>query len=174
MNEQELVARAKRQDNSAFNVIMKRYQARMYYMIYNMVKNETLAEDLTMEVFEKCFRKIDMYTPTYRLSTWLFRIGRNHTIDYIKSNVNKPRFTELDITFCDRSYNPEQELIIKEDNTRFETAINSLKSRYKDIFLLRYNGDSYQEISEKLGLPINTVKIRLKRVREQLEKKVIL
>lgn len=174
MNEQELVTRAKRRENMAFSLIMKRYQARMYYMIYNMVKNETLAEDLTMEVFEKCFRKIDMYTPTYRLSTWIFRIGRNHTIDYIKSNVNRPRFTELDTAFCDHNYTPEQELIIKEDNTRFETAVDSLKSRYKDIFLLRYNGDSYQEISQKLNLPINTVKIRLKRVRAQLEKKVIL
>ncbi|HOG38265.1 MAG TPA: sigma-70 family RNA polymerase sigma factor [bacterium] len=175
MNEHELVAAAKRRENSAFTTIMKRYQSQMYYMIYNMVNDRTLAEDLTMEVFEKCFQKIDMYTPTYRLSTWLFRIGRNHTIDYIRTQVkNKPTFVELNNTFHDGNYTPEQEMIMKEDDVRLNLAVNSLKSMYRDVFLLRCDGDSYQEISEKLGLPINTVKIRLKRGREQLEKKLIL
>ena len=58
MNEHELVAAAKRRENSAFTTIMKRYQSQMYYMIYNMVNDRTLAEDLTMEVFEKCFQKL--------------------------------------------------------------------------------------------------------------------
>lgn len=171
MSEHELVERAKKNDNSAFKEIMKLYKAPLHRMIYEMVNDSTLAEDLTMESFEKSFRKIEMYVPTFRLSTWIFTIAKHHTIDYIKSNINRPKFTELDSAMHDHGYNPEQAMIMMEDKLRLEAAVKGLKKKYKDVFNLRDKGASYEQISKKLNIPIGTVKARLNRVRKQLEEK---
>lgn len=172
-DELEIVDRAKRGDNNAFEKLLKRYKVGIFFMIYGMVNNITTAEDLTMESFEKAFKNIQTFTPDYKVSTWLYRIARNHTIDYIKANVNKPKFTELDVNIHDYGYNPEQTMIMKENTLRLELAVNGLKKKYKDIYSLRDEGKSYEEIAKKMKIPIGTVKARLNRVRKQLEDKHI-
>lgn len=172
-NELEIIDSAKKGDNKAFAKLLKRYKVGVYFMIYGMVNNITIAEDLTMESFEKAFKNIHTFTPDYKVSTWLYRIARNHTIDHIKANVNKPKFTELDIDIHDYGYNPEQTMIMKENTLRLESAVNGLKKKYKDIYTLRDEGCSYEEIATKMNIPIGTVKARLNRVRKQLEDKHI-
>lgn len=180
MSEKELVERAKCDDQVAFTEIIKKYKPSVYYAIYIKVNNETTAEDLTMETFEKAFSKIKTYIPKYRLSTWLYTIAKNHTIDYIRAKQNTPYILSTDdvspyeelnpFSISSHYQNPEELLISSEQVELIEKAIAGLKSKYKAIIELRADGNSYEEISKKLHIPMQSVKTRIHRSKKQILK----
>ena len=79
----------KENDQRAFGELMERYRDSIFHMINKMVFSSDDAEDLTMETFTKAFNRLHQYTPAFAFSTWLFKIGSNHTIDFIrKKRIN--------------------------------------------------------------------------------------
>lgn len=176
----ELVKKAVyNRDQAAYAELLDRYKDSVYYLLMKMVNNKDDAEDLTIEAFGKAFKNIEQYTPNFAFSTWLFRIATNNCIDFIRKKRTvtlslDQAFTSSDggeMTMDVRSdvLNPEETMIRKQKSKIMRAMVDKLKPRYRVLIEMRYFQElSYEEISEKLDLPLGTVKAQLFRSREFL------
>ena len=173
-----LVESAKAGDQTAFAELLGYYRESLFYMLNNMVQSKEDAEDLTIEAFEKAFRKIDKYKPLYAFSTWLFRIATNHGIDFIRSKNRNPENIYIDdeddfrkkVIIPEKSENPEEEIVKEQRNLLLKKIVQKLPIDYKNVVVSRYFHEmSYSEISDELQLPLGTVKARLHRSRTLLQ-----
>lgn len=174
-----LVQRAKKGDELAFKDLMDRYNRSVYFLIYKMVRNETDAEDLTIEVFSKVFFNLEMYAETHSFSTWLFKIASNHAIDFLRKKKNKQRPINIDEPINEETNwffeleseepNPERQLIIKQHEQQIRKLIDILPEDIRRVIVLRvFEEMSYKEIAATIEQPIGTVKARLFRGRNLL------
>ena len=175
----ELVKKAKKGDQAAYTAIMTRYREPIYYLCFKMIRNESDAEDLSIESFEKAFKKLDQYTPQFAFSTWLFRIATNHCIDFIRKK--KLKTTSIDEAIEDDkggSYkiqvgggtkDPEEKFIEKQKIKLMREIVTKLDEPYQTLVELRYFKElSYEEIADERDIPLGTVKAQLFRARALL------
>ena len=176
-----LIELAKNGDQVAFAELLGYYRESLYFLLLKMVNSKEDAEDLTIETFEKAFRKIDTYKSIYAVSTWLFRIATNHGIDFLRTaekrisnvsideNFNTEGNFHKNIIITEKSLNPEEKIMSTQQKNILKSIIQKLPVDYRRILVLRYFEEfSYGEISEELELPLGTVKARLHRSRELL------
>jgi RNA polymerase sigma-70 factor (ECF subfamily) len=174
-----LVEAAKTGDQSAYTAIMVRYREPLYYLVLKMIRNESDAEDISIEAFEKAFHKLEQYTPNYAFSTWLFRIATNHCIDFIRKK--KLKTTSIDSALRDSegddmkiqvkgtSKDPEEKFIEQQKITLMRKYVEKLDEPYQTLVKLRYFREfSYDEIVVDQELPLGTVKAQLFRARALL------
>ncbi|HRI58152.1 MAG TPA: sigma-70 family RNA polymerase sigma factor [Saprospiraceae bacterium] len=164
----------------AYAQLLARYRPAIFQMMLQRVKNAEDAQDLTMEAFEKAFRKLHFYSPTHAFSTWLFKIALNNLIDFTRKKqpltihfgdgVALAGF-ETDWLQNHRSEMPTpEEAMMQEQRIRLiRQLLNRLDERYRRMIELRYYEDmSYEEIAQHLDLPIGTVKAQLYRAKENM------
>ena len=172
-----LVQQAIKGEEKAFASLMNRYRDSIYYMLLKMVNNPADAEDLTIEAFGKAFRNLDLYTPKFAFSTWLFKIATNNCVDFIRKKQGSPSpfdnlFDNLEnvtVNIQSDLPDPEETLINVQKIAELKNVVNQLKPRYKTLIELRYYKEySYEEISTELKLPIGTVKAQLFRAKTLL------
>lgn len=176
----QLVQRALQSgDQKAYAELVARYRESVYYMLLKMVNNKDDAEDLTIEAFGKAFKRLHQYTPNFAFSTWLFKIASNNCIDFLRK---KRRDTfSIDRTFEDDeggemmmdlrsdTLDPEEKVMKKQKILLLRDIVDKLKPRYRTLIELRYFEElSYEEIAQRLELPLGTVKAQLFRAREFL------
>jgi len=175
----ELVAKAKEGDQNAFSKLMARYRDSIFFMVLKMVHNRDDAEDLTIEAFGKAFNNIANYSADFAFSTWLFKIATNNSIDFIRKK--RLQTTSLDqtnktddgettpIAVPDHAPDPEEAVIKEQRAQKIRDAIEQLSPKYRSLIELRYLDElSYEEIAEKLDLPLGTVKAQLFRAKDML------
>lgn len=174
----ELVIKAIGGDQNAYSILMGRYKDSINYMLLKMVHNRDDADDLTIEAFGKAFANLEKYTPDFAFSTWLYRIALNNAIDFIrKKKLNtlsldddqdessKYAFASIKSSALD----PEEAIIKDQRAFLMRTILDELNPKYKTLIELRYFEElSYEEIAEKLSMPLGTVKAQLFRARNFL------
>ena len=165
----------------AFDKIMVHYRERMYGVIYNMTLNHSDAADLTQETFVKAFRSISKFKRKSSFFTWLYRIGVNLTLTFLKRKRNR-KFFSFEQFFGD-SLNESQkgELASNEINSAKSTMLNELHeklnealSRLSDkhrtiVILYEIDGLSHKEISQIMKCTEGTVRSRLHYAKIQLQ-----
>ncbi len=182
LEDRELAHLAVKGREMAFRELLHRYQRPLFSLIYRMVRDRTLAEDLAQEAFIRAFNAIDSYKPHYKFSSWIFKIANNHTIDYLR----KRKLDTVSIDGSPHARNPEEEaqtrLVVeshdeapdryveaRELGSQIEEAIGRLRPEYRTAVLLRHvEGHTYEEIAEIMDLPLGTVKTYLHRARGEL------
>jgi RNA polymerase sigma factor (sigma-70 family) len=168
-------------DQKAFVKLMKYYEKSIYFTMLKMTNNPNDAKDLTLEAFEKAHKNIDLYTPTFAFSTWLFKIATNNCIDFLRKEKKSTQSIDLfdeDNELIEQvnsirteELNPEENLILEQKNGKMKQIVNKLKPRYKQLIELHYYEDlGYKEIAALLNLPVGTVKAQLFRARNSLQK----
>ena len=182
-SDQEVVEWAQDGHEPAFRELVRRYERPVFSLVYRMVRDRELAEDLAQETFIKVLNGIDSYRPEFKFSSWIFKIANNAAIDHLRRR-------ELDTLSLDgvapradarsdaghgaadrqrgrsrRSTRwPPREL-----GGHIERAIGRLRPEYRSCILLRHvEGHSYEEIAEMLDLPLGTVKTYIHRARNEL------
>ncbi len=177
-NDVELVARALAGSADAFRLLVERYQRPVFSIIARMVGDPALAEDLAQEVFVKAYRKLGTFDPRRKLSSWLFKIAHNATIDHLRRG--KLNTVPLERTAADgedswetlrasEAEGPERRAEVAQLVAGLEDALGRLKPSYREILLLRFQqGLAYHEIVEVTGIAMGTVKVRLHRARKRL------
>ncbi len=166
-------------DQKAYAELLSRYRESVYFMMLKMVNNKDDADDLTIEAFGRAFKKLDQYTPNYAFSTWLFKIASNNAIDFLrKKKLNntismdvKNENSDYDASNLVKSntLDPEEFYIKKQKVEMVRAVIDKLKPKYKELVELFYFQElSHEEISERLNLPIGTIKAQLFRARDFL------
>ncbi|MCQ2185228.1 MAG: sigma-70 family RNA polymerase sigma factor [Bacteroidales bacterium] len=178
----ELCMLASRGDQKAFLVLYDRYKSGVQQHVSTFISQREEAEDVVLESFQKAFSQIESYNPEFRFSTWLFRIARNTAFDHIersgRQSSNMPMNSIDDANaglgnIIASSGDPEADVIRGQEYAKMVDAINGLGETYRKvaqmIFLENYG---YQEVSDATGLPLNTVKTRVKRAKENLLRKL--
>lgn len=179
----ELVRKAKAGDQAAFSQLMGKYRDSVFFMILKMIHNRDDAEDLTMVAFGKAFNNIQNYTEDFGFSTWLFRIATNNCIDFIRKK--KLQTTSIDqptrasdgevapIAVKDKTSTPEESIIKEQRAQKMRDVLQKLDPKYRQLIEYRYFEElSYDEIAEKMDLPLGTVKAQLFRAKDMLFQKM--
>jgi len=134
-------------------------------------------EDLAIATFSKSFDKLESYNNSFAFSTWIQAIANNTLIDFFRKKDQKTvsidQETENEeskgIDVVDSSLDPEDNLIRKQKNKHIVGMVQRLKPHYRELIILRYLDEmSYAEISEKLDMPLGSVKAKLFRARDLL------
>lgn len=177
-----LIARALDGDQKAYTLLVTKHQTAVFHIINKIVKNDEAARDLVQETFMKAFNSLATYRSEFRFSTWLYKIAANSSIDYLRKkriqalSLDQPietRNGSVELEVADYSYNPERDLVNKEQKFSIEAAIESLPAKYREVIVYRHKDDkSYEEIADLLGIPVGTIKARIFRARELLKKKL--
>lgn len=172
-----LVEQAKQGNQKAFTKLYNKYQNSIQYFVYLKVHNTTTAEDLAIEILSKALCNINAYEPTANFSTWLFKLAKNHCIDFIRTRYRRPNLispTEEQIKMfseiVDSYYaNPEEITISKDEVARIEEHIENLNPTYKKTLkLYAFEDLKYLDISKDLGITINVVSGQIRYARKAL------
>lgn len=180
--DQEIVAWALDGAEAAYRELLRRYERPVYSLIYRMVRDRELAEDLTQETFVKVLNALDRYRPEYKFSSWVFKIANNAAIDQLRrkeldtlSLQGGPDATTPDqigatsLQVGARGESPLEELEAREIGYAIEAAIGRLRPEYRACIVMRHiEGRPYDEIAEALDLPLGTVKTYIHRARAEL------
>lgn len=175
----QLVLKARSGEQAAYAELMDRYRDSIYFMLLKMVNNKDDADDLTIEAFGKAFNRLDLYTPNFAFSTWLFKIASNNCIDFIRKK--KKNTLSIDSAFSNddgddmyidlrsEALDPEEMAIKLQKEKVMRDMVQRLKPRYRQLIEMRYFQQlAYEEIAEQLDLPLGTVKAQLFRARDLL------
>ncbi|MBT2682144.1 sigma-70 family RNA polymerase sigma factor [Bacillus sp. ISL-37] len=159
----------------AIDEIMTRYGQEILQLTFSYVKNKQIAEDLTQEIFVKCYKSLHTYSGKSKFRTWLWRIASNHCKDYLKSWYNKNVFTTDYQLIYDsmQSDSVEQTVIQDEEDGQLATAVMELPVNYREVIYLFYFEEmTIKEISAVTEVKENTIKTRLKRAKELLKERL--
>ena len=170
----EAIARAKKNDQKAFNYLLDTFWDKVYGFQLKRTHNENDAEDVTIQTFSKAFDKINTFDESYTFKTWLITISKNIHIDLLRkeknsiiqviSEDNRDVFEVLDET-----PSAEDKLITEQHLAKLLLDIKKLKPHYQEVINLRYFQElSYKEISVELKEPMNNVKVKLLRAKKLL------
>jgi RNA polymerase sigma-70 factor, ECF subfamily len=182
VTDQDLVTRAQAGSEAAYRELLGRYQRPVFSLVYRMVRDRELAEDLAQETFVKVFNNISRYDPRYKFSSWIFKIASNLTIDHLRrkgletvsldGSRQAQTQEEVDssrIQVESEDASPEEDLEAKELGAEIEVAIGRLRPEYRTAILLRHvEGRPYEEIAEIMEIPLGTVKTYIHRARTEL------
>ena len=167
---------AKEGDQKAMAFLLERYRKSLMSMILKMVRNLDDAEDLTIETFEKAFRNLYRFDAKYSFSTWLFKIGTNHTIDFLRQRklrtlsihqgISDGRGDEFTIDVASKDQDPQEIMLRKQTHENLHAIVSQLPAMYQTLVRMKYFDElSLEEIQEQIDIPLNTIKIRLFRAR---------
>jgi RNA polymerase sigma-70 factor, ECF subfamily len=180
----DVVALAQQGRDAAFRELIRRYERPVFSLIFRMVRDRELAEDLAQDTFIKVLNHIDRYRPEFKLSSWLFKIANNVAIDHLRrrqldtvsidgsphaQSADAIEATSFDVVGQQESALDEMEA--RELGNAIERAITSLRPEYRSCIMLRHvEGRSYEEIAATLDLPLGTVKTYIHRARHELRR----
>ncbi len=180
--DQEIVVLARAGQEAAYRELIRRYERPLFSLLYRMVRDRELAEDLAQETFIKALNAIESYRPEYKFSSWIFKIANNAAIDHLRRreldtlslegspHAETPEAVEATaLQIGDRQESPLDAVEARELGGQIEQAIAQLRPEYRSCILLRHvEGRAYEEIAEILGLPLGTVKTYIHRARNEL------
>ncbi|HYV96136.1 MAG TPA: sigma-70 family RNA polymerase sigma factor [Gemmatimonadaceae bacterium] len=178
----DVVSLAQQGRESAYRELLRRYERPVFSLVFRMVRDRTVAEDLAQDTFVKVLNHIDRYRPEFKFSSWLFKIANNVAIDHLrKRQLNTVSIdgsphagtaAEVEATtieLADSGESALEEMVSRELGGQIEHAIAQLRPEYRSCILLRHvEGRSYEEIAATLDLPLGTVKTFIHRARHQL------
>lgn len=184
MSETEIIQKLQQGDEQAFKQLVENYQKLVVNTCFGMIHNIEDAEDIAQEVFIEVFRSIHKFRADAKISTWLYRIAVNRSLNFIRDNKKRKWFQsfedsveskirELQNIASSKTDQPEFQLENKQRAILLHEAIDSLAQNQKVAFTLsKYEHLSYQEISEVMDLSISSVESLLHRAKKNLQKKL--
>jgi RNA polymerase sigma-70 factor (ECF subfamily) len=174
-------------NDAAFTQLVTRYKDPIINYINMMVGNYDIAADLAQETFLRVYQNIGRYNSLYQFSTWIYRIATNLAIDEIRyrkrrgqvfyrniwGNQNDGAAEEREFALRDSGRSPSEEVLRKESGQVLGDAIRSLPSKYRTAFVMKEIQElPYDEIARILNTSPGTIKSRLHRARELLQRKL--
>ncbi len=176
-----LVQRTQAGDPTAFDELVRRYQPRLLGMLYNMTNNQTDAWDLAMETFEKAYKSIHSFRLDSEFFTWLYRIGFNLTVNFIKRNKHRNNLSmdDADLDLQNRSEfidvsasgDAEKQARLGDLKKKLNESMMKLSDEHRAVVtLFDIQGHSHAEISKIMNCKEETVRSRLFYAHKQLQK----
>jgi RNA polymerase sigma-70 factor (ECF subfamily) len=178
----ELVKRVQGGDKAAFDVLVQKYQHKVINLVGRFVSDRSECQDIAQDAFIKSYRAINSFRGDSQFYTWLYRIAANTAKNYLASRARKSPGYTVDVEDAEhfegesglKEYaNPENLLLTEEIKATVFSAIEKLPEDLKSAITLReIDGLSYEEIAEVMGCPIGTVRSRIFRARDVIDKEL--
>ena len=166
-NESELVSQAQHGDRSAFGDLVCHHRAGVINVVYRMCGDAQLAEDAAQEAFIRAWQKLPSYQPRSPFRNWLYRIATNVALDMLRRERETVDVDKVQLRT--RTVGPEDSFDKSEREELVRNAVLALPAASRAVLVLReYEGLSYRQIAETLGIPIGTVMSRLNYARTHL------
>jgi len=157
-------------DESLLDEMMSLYGQDILQLVYSYVKDAVVAEDLTQEIFIKCYKSLSTYNQQSNIRTWLWRIAINHCKDYRKSWYFRKVSTAEDEQEWTSADNVEEEVIQQDEDRQLAVAVMELPIQYRELIYLHYFQEmKLKEISEITGVKLGTVKTRMRQAKKRLK-----
>jgi len=175
-----LVRRAQRDDTSAYDELVRRYQERIYATVYHMTSNHEDANDLAQDAFIKGYRALKSFKGDSSFYTWLYRIAVNKTINFLKQRKSRVQMSLNDMDFNAEhdpdlvalvSHNtPRRDLSLAELHEKLNAAMLKLSEHHRMAVVLHdIQGLSHEEIGAIMDCNVGTVRSRLFYARQELQ-----
>lgn len=181
--DQELVKQVQSGNKNAFNLLVIRHQNKVMNIVSRYVKNSGDVADVTQEAFIKAYRALPNFRGESAFYTWLYRIAVNSAKNYLTSQSRKPPASDVDAQEADyfdgsealrENASPEKTLLSEELQSKLFATIEQLPDDLRAAITLReIEGLSYEEIAAVMECPVGTVRSRIFRAREAIDKVVI-
>jgi len=180
--DKQLVERVKRGDKRAFDLLILKYQHKIIGLVGRYLRDQNEVQDVTQESFIKAYRALPNFRGDSAFYTWLYRIAINTAKNHLVSRSRRPPDTDIDAD--DREFqdnyavlrdnaSPEDVLSMGQMESVIYRAIGDLPEELKVAVTLReFEGLSYDEIADVMECPVGTVRSRIFRAREAIEKKI--
>jgi|TARA_B100000513_G_scaffold159712_1_gene77069 RNA polymerase sigma-70 factor (ECF subfamily) len=176
-SEKSLINLVKKGDKKAYEVLVLQYQDRLVFSVYKFLKDYELAQDIAQEAFVKAFKNIEKFRGDSSFYTWIYRIAINTAKNLLSSKARSSEVYDDEIMELKLSEsavtteNPENILEAEELRSKMMDAIQSLPDDIRTTLSLReFDGLSYEEIAKVQNCPIGTVRSRIHKGREILDK----
>ena len=181
--DQELVEQVQKGNKNAFNLLVVRHQNKVMNIVSRYVKNSGDVADVTQEAFIKAYRALPNFRGESAFYTWLYRIAVNSAKNYLTSQGRKPPASDVDASEADfydgsdalkENNSPERSLLSDELQEKLFSTIDGLPDDLKAAITLReIEGLSYEEIATVMECPVGTVRSRIFRAREAIDKVIL-
>jgi RNA polymerase sigma-70 factor (ECF subfamily) len=166
-----------------FRIFVEKYQDMVFRTCYGFVKNSDDCDDVCQNVFIQAFRNIDKFKGESALSTWLYKIAINQSINFLRQNKWQKLVQKVEDLFVfsnnqvnnrnSNNQNPEKLLEKKEEDDILNQAISSLPENQRTAFILhKYDDLPQQDIAEIMGISISAVESLVFRAKSNLQKKL--
>jgi RNA polymerase sigma-70 factor (ECF subfamily) len=179
VTDQQLVARVQKGDSRAFDLLVLKYQHKIFGLISRYVRDADEVQDVAQEAFIKAYKALPNFRGDSAFYTWLYRIAINTAKNYLVSRSRRPPGSDIELE--DAEYlegggglheieNPENALFGAELKAVVEGAISALPEDLRTAITLReFEGLSYEDIADIMDCPIGTVRSRIFRAREAID-----
>lgn len=173
-----LIAASKRGEGRAFDVLVERYNTRIFGVVLRMTRNREHAEDVVQQSFQKAFIRLQSFEGKSSFSTWLTRIAINEALIWVRKTralrevaLERTRAgdeTATCLEIPDANASPEETFVLEERSQILSRAINRLAPVLRTTLRLHLDGRTIGEAARIMGIPIPTIKARLFRARQKL------
>lgn len=180
--DEQLVERVQRGDKAAFNLLVKKYQHKVVNLVARYVNNQGDAQDVAQEAFIKAYRALATFRGESAFYTWLYRIAVNTAKNYLTSQGRRPPSSDVEADEAEfyrggeslqEVSTPENLALTDEIKRTVFAAIEALPEDLRTAITLReLEGLSYDEIAVIMDCPVGTVRSRIFRAREAIDKKL--
>lgn len=180
--DQELVKRVQQGDKRAFDLLVLKYQHKIAAIISRFVKDSSEVHDVSQEAFIKAYRALGSFRGDSAFYTWIYRIAINTAKNYLVSKGRRPPSSDVDVDDAEfysgadglrDITSPENEAMRDELEEVVNSAIRGLPEDLRTAVTLReMEGMSYEEIAEVMDCPVGTVRSRIFRAREAIDKQI--
>jgi RNA polymerase sigma-70 factor (ECF subfamily) len=177
-----LVKRVQQGDRSAFDLLVVKYQHKILKLIMRYVRDSSEALDVAQEAFLKAYRAVRSFRGESAFYTWLYRIAINTAKNHVVAASRRPIYYDLDLQDSEQGEifarlkdidTPERLTLSEELRQTVNKAINELPEDLRTAILLReIEGMSYEEIAQTMECPVGTVRSRIFRAREAIDKRI--
>ena len=179
--DRELVRRVQRGDRSAFDLLFLRHRHKIHGLVSRFVRREEV-DDVVQESFIRAYRALPRFRLESAFYTWLYRIAINTAKNYISAQNRRPSTLHGDIDEIELSEatgalvelgDPENEYLTGELEVAIRKALDALPGDLKNAVTFReFDGLSYEQIAEIMDCPVGTVRSRIFRAREAIDKSI--
>lgn len=180
--DEELVRRVQAGDKKAFDLLVLKYQNRIVQLINRYIRDPHEALDIAQDTFIKAYRALPSFRGESAFYTWIYRIAINTAKNHIATRSRRPTDDDIDVDIAEQFENapglrdqetPEGLLLTEELGHVIQEALDELPDELRTAISLReLDGLSYDEIADVMNCPVGTVRSRIFRARESIDKKL--
>ena len=158
----QLVRLAAEGDHRAFEYLFMRYNEAIKHLFDQRLGDTDTSNDLLQETFIKVYLHLADYSPNYTFGQWIYTIARNTLVDHVRRRADDVSIDNKFIAPIATTPSPEESVIINQRTAHFEASLAELSEDYRQIIEMRFLEEySYEEIAERLGRPLNTIKTQI-------------